>query len=134
MCWFQIYINNIILPNLFPKNSTHSQYRDMLGEVGDFRMGREKMVCFIYQSICLDVLNRKVYKIPWILILGANPQFSKKHPKKKSFRPKLLNFFWVLFRNFLGSTLWHPWEFYLISSSLLMLVRYTFSNIRFERF
>ena len=25
-CRFQIYINNINFPNLFPKNSTHSQY------------------------------------------------------------------------------------------------------------
>ena len=66
------------------------------------------MVCFIYQSIRLDVLYRKVYKIPWIFFFGCNSLF-----------------FWVLYRNFLGSKPLDP--------KLLFFKRWIFELIRLHR-
>ena len=56
-----------------------SQHRDMLGDLGEFRVGGEKMVCFLYQSIRLDEL------IPNMLfLLGADISI-KSYDKKSSY-------------------------------------------------
>ena len=71
-----------------PKNSTHSQHRDIPDKAWDFRAG-DKMVCFIYQSIRLDVLNRMVYdntiklKIKVLMVVSSKEHAIKWNQKSK---------------------------------------------------